>query len=72
MKKRDKFHARKSDAKNMENHPKWIPKGSQNPGKFVKINEKNYVEKRSKKRDNPGSPRKLPQVPGDTQIQQDS
>ena len=36
MKKRDKFHARKSDAKNMENHPKWVPKGVKNHPKSIK------------------------------------
>jgi hypothetical protein len=33
MKNRYKFHARKSDVKNIENHQKWSRKGSRNEEK---------------------------------------
>ena len=36
MKNQCKFHARKSDAKNIENHQNWSPKGSHEPSKINK------------------------------------
>ena len=36
MKTQCKFHTRKSEANNLENHPKWSPKGSHKSVKIIK------------------------------------
>ena len=68
MKNQCKIHARKSDAKNMENHQKWMPKGSQ---KTLKIDKKTIRKKGWKKEEmpqvGPGA-ESLPEVPGGAQL----
>ena len=65
MQNRYKFHTRKRDAKNTENHPKWGSKGSQKPSK---IPSKIYVEIWYEKRCKARLQRSFAGVPGGVQF----